>query len=129
MDEKTKNNLVGILAVLTVLLFIGTVGSFNASLKERKLKEKEMATRMDAEEKLNKFSREESGQVEKIKSLQQALDAAGSELEAVKKTLAQEQMVNSSLKDDLQKITKRNEALEEKIKEPPAIGKSQTIRK
>ena len=123
MDEALKNRLVIVLAVLTAIFFFGTLSSCNSAMRHKAAHEKEMASRLQLEEKMGKFSQEKSALEEKAKAKEKEADEAKSELENVKKSLLQEQMVNQSIKEELQKETRLKEALENDLKESKGSGK------
>jgi len=92
-----------ILAILTVGFFSGMVTSCSSAMRQKALHDKEMAARLQLEEKINKFSQERSALEEKIKAKEKEAEEAKAALEEAKKTLVQEQSVVQGSKDDLQK--------------------------
>ncbi len=124
MEEGFKNRIILILAILTVIFFIGTFGSCNSARRNRVARDREMATRLDLEERMSKFTQDRATIEEKLKSLTQELDEEKAAGEATKKALLQEQLVNQSLKEELQKVTKLKEALEEDLKDALVTGKA-----
>lgn len=123
MDEALKNRIVIILAVLSVVFFFGTLSSCNNAMRQKAARDKEMAGRLALEEKMNKFSQEKSVLEEKIKAKEKEAQDLKDALEATQKTLAQGQLVNTSLKEELQKETKLKESLEENLKGAAAESK------
>ncbi len=117
MEENLKSRLVVILGILTVIFFISTIGSCSNAARQKSLREKEMMTRLDSEEKLSKFLQEKQALEAKLASANQALEEEKAGMGAAKKALLQEQLVNQSLKDELQKVNKLKEALEEDLKD------------
>lgn len=124
MEEAMKNRFILILAILSATLFIATIGSCTNAFKQKTARDKEMVTRLDLEEKMAKFSQEKKSMSEKIKSVQKESEEEKAACEATKKTLIQEQLVNQSIKDELTKVTKLKEALEEDLKEALVAAKS-----
>lgn len=112
IEEGVKNRLIIILAVLCIIFFISTVSSCGSSVKEKQAFNKEMASRMDLEEKISKFTQEKGVFEAKLAAANQALEEQKTAAENAKKSLIEEQMINQSLKDELQKITKAKDALE-----------------
>ena len=117
MDEKAKGRIILALSVLSLLLFISTVSSCSNSMRQKSARDKEMAARLDSEEKASKVLQEQSKTALTLKSVQKELEEDKASLEAEKKALVQEQMINQSLKEELQKIAKAKEALEENLKQ------------
>lgn len=117
MEESIKNRVILILIVINAIFFILAIGSCNDSRIQRKSKERERASRLDVEEKMTKSTQEKTNLEESFKKCQQVLDEEKVQLETTKKALLQEQLVNKSLKEELEKITKLKEALEEDLKE------------
>lgn len=117
MEENLKNKLLLILAVLTVLFFVSSVSSCVRIFSLGKSKEREVLVRMNAEEEKLKLIQENSTLQEKLKKSEQALEEEKAGAQATKKALVQEQLVNQSLKDELEKVNKVKEALEADLKE------------
>jgi len=117
MDEAVKNRIILILSILTIILFISTIGSCNNAFRQRAARDKEMVARLDLEEKMTKFSQGKKAMDDKIKAVQKELEEEKAASEVTKKALMQEQLVNQSLKDELTKVTRLKDALEEDLKE------------
>jgi len=111
-----KNRVVIILGVSTLALLIFNIASCVNVYNQDSLRKKEMLQRMDIEEKMSKAAQESASSFEKLKALQKELDEETAAYQTAKKALVQEQLVGKSLKDDLQKVTKLKEALEEELK-------------
>lgn len=117
MDESLKNRIVIILAVLTAVFFFATLSSCNSAMRQKAAHDKEMAARLALEEKMSKFSQDKSGLEEKAKAKEKEAQELKDTLEATKKALIQDQLVNQSLKEELEKVSKLKETLEENLKE------------
>ena len=116
MDEQLKNRLVVILAVLTAIFFFATLSSCNSAMRQKAARDKEMSARLQLEEKMSKFSSEKSALEEKAKAKEKEAEEAKQNFETTKKALVQEQLVNESLKEELQKVSKLKEILENDLK-------------
>lgn len=123
MEEAIKNRIILILSILSAILFISTLGSCNNAFRQKAARDKEMVTRLDLEEKMTKFSQEKIAADDKIKAIQKQSEEEKAANEVAKKALMQEQLVNQSLKDELSKVTKLKDTLEEDLKEA-LTGKS-----
>jgi len=115
-----KNRVVIILAILVLALFVFNVGSCLNAYNQNSNRKKEMFQRMDLEEKMAKTVQENANITAKLKEVQKQLDEAAANYQAAKKALSQEQMITNNLKEDLQKLTKAKEALEEEFKKETA---------
>jgi len=124
MVEGIKNRITLVLAVVTAILFIGTVGSCSNAARQKNARDKEMATRLDLEEKMSKFAQEKLALENKLNTATQELLDEKAAHQATKKALVQEQLVGQSLKEELQKVTKIKEALEEDL----ALTKGKTTK-
>ena len=124
MQDLIKNKAVVVLGIAAAVFFIGTVGSCSNAYRNKLARDKEMLVRMESEEKLARFMQEKNQLEAKMKELTQASEAEKTAHQAAQKTLLQEQLVNQSLKDELQKLTKLKEALEQDLKELLATGKT-----
>ena len=92
-----------ILAILTVAFFFGMISSCSNAMRQKALRDKEMAARLQLEEKMNKFSQERSALEEKVKAKEKEVEEAKAALEESRKNLVQEQLAVQGSKDDLQK--------------------------
>ncbi len=124
MEESFKNRIILILGILTVIFFIGTVSSCSNAKRQKVARDKEMAARLDLEEKMNKFGQEKLALEKKITALSQELAEVQATGETTNKALLQEQLVSDSLKKEILKLTKLKEKLEEDLKEALVTGKS-----
>ncbi|MDD5408612.1 MAG: hypothetical protein PHC71_00755 [Candidatus Omnitrophica bacterium] len=106
MDDALKNRIVVILAILSCIFFFGTLSSCNNAMRQKAGRDKEMAARLQMEEKMNKFSQERSALEERAKAKEKEAEEAKAALEETKKVLAQEQLANQNLTDELQKANK-----------------------
>ena len=117
MEEAAKNKLMLILAVLTLIFLITTVGSCSNYRMQKTARNKEMATRLDLEEKMSKYTTEKAVSEQKLAAALQGMEEEKTAHQATKKALLQEQLVNQSLKEELEKVSKLKETLEEDLKE------------
>lgn len=123
-----ENRVILVLTILTVIFFMSTVGSCSNAHRLKLARDKEMATRLDLEEKMNKFVQEKTTWEDKLDSLTQDLEKEKAAHEATKGVLTQEQLVTQSLKEELEKLTQLKETLEDDLKEALIKGKSGTKR-
>jgi hypothetical protein len=123
MDEALKNKIVVILAVLTAFFFFGTLGSCNSAMRQKAARDKEMAARLALEEKTSKYVQEKSALEEKTKAKENEVQELKAALETANKALVQDQLVGQSLKEELQKVTKLKETLEEDLRQALINGK------
>lgn len=119
-----KNRVVIILAILSLILFFGTLSSCNSAMRQKTGRDKEMAARLQLEERISKFSQERSALEEKVKAKEKESEEVKITLEVTKKVLVQEQLINQSLKDELQNITKLKDALSDDLKKASVSGKN-----
>lgn len=123
MVEFLKNRTVVILSILVGVFFFTTLNSCSNSIRQKSARDKEMAVRIALEEKTSKYAQEKSTLEEKDKAKASQIHELETSLETAKKALVQEQLVNQSLKEELQKATKRNEVFEIELKQALADGK------
>ncbi len=129
MEKNMLSKVIVPLAVVALVCFVVSVSSCNNARVQKNARDKEMATRMEVEEKLNKYLQEGTDLSEKLKKTQQALDEEKAAHQSTQQALEQEQLVNQSLKEELKKVTKLNEALEQDLKGALTSGKSSSPRK
>ncbi len=123
MGEGIKGKGVLILSVVTALFFVWTLGSCIDARRMRSARDKEMASRLDIEEKMSSYANDKANLENKLKKLENDLAEEKSAHELTKKDLAQEKLINQSLNDELQKVTKIKDALENDLKQVLATGK------
>ena len=124
MEEAIKNRIILILAIVTIIFFVISIGSCSKARQMRLIREDEMAKRLDVEAEFAKFSQEKAGLDEKLKAKEKELEEEKASHVATKKDLLQEQLISQSLKEELTKVTKLKEALEEDLKEALVANKS-----
>ncbi|MBN2830830.1 MAG: hypothetical protein JXL82_00915 [Candidatus Omnitrophica bacterium] len=127
MEGLPKNRQVVILLVLCISFFILNIGSCISSYSQGSLRKKEMAQRLDAEEKLVRLSQEKVSLTGKLNAKEKELEEERVAFQATKKALLQEQMVCQTLKDELQKVTKVKETLETDLKK--ALKESKKVKR
>ncbi|HTY45392.1 MAG TPA: hypothetical protein VMD52_05335 [Patescibacteria group bacterium] len=124
MEEVIKTRVIIILSVIAVIFFLLSVSSCLGARNQKLALDRERAASWDSEQRMSKFLQEKKALDVKLDGLTKDLEAEKAGHEATKKTLIQEQMINNSLKEELQKITKLKEALEEDLKEALMAAKS-----
>lgn len=111
-----QNRLTLILGILCALFFLSTVKSCSDAYRLKVARDKEMLSRMDAEEKITKFNEGKTELEKRVNDLAKQLEQEKAAHNEVKKALAEEQLVDQSLKDELLKVTKVKDALEQDLK-------------
>ncbi len=119
-----KNRIIIILAVLSAVFFFGTLSSCNSAMRQKAARDKEMAARLAMEERSSKHLQERTLLEEKAKAKENEAAQAKAELEIVKKDLTQNELVNQSLREELEKVTKLKESLEAQVKQALTDGRS-----
>lgn len=123
LNDALKNRIVVILAILLVVFFFSSLSSCNNARHQKISRDKEMAARFALEEKMSRFSQDRSILEEKIKAKEKEVQELKTTLEGLNKSLVGEQLINQSLKEELQKVTKLKDALEADLKERNEDGK------
>ena len=111
----SKNRIIIILAVLNVIFLLNTVDLYTKSKKCIAVKRKEEILRYDAEKDLNKVTNDKLV----IESKMQKAEAA----------LLQEQLINKGLNEQVDELSKLNEALKQDLKNAMVSGKSEKTKK
>lgn len=123
IDQGLKDKALIVLAGTTLVLCFGMLSSCSSSSRQKSAWRSEMSKRLDLEERMTKFSQEKSGLEEKAKAKAKELEVEQAANQTTKKALLQEQLINMSLKEELQKVTKLKEALEKDLKNALVTGK------
>ena len=111
------------LAILSLGLFVFNIGSCISSYGQNAELKKEMAQRLDTEEKMTRANQEKAALLEKLKIKEKESEEDKAALQATRKALTQEQLVCRNLQDELEKVTKLKEALEGNLKKALADNK------
>jgi len=117
MDENLKNRLLITLCVFSLVFFFSTLSSCNSTMHEKASRNKEMAMRLALEERISKFSQETASLQEKAKAKEIEAQELKVKLGEVEKNLAQNQLLNQSLKEELQKASFLKQCQESDSKE------------
>ena len=123
MGDFLKNRSVIILAILLAIFFFGTLSSCSSAMRQKAARDKEMVARLALEEKTGKYAQEKAALEEKAKAKENQVEELTVSLEGTKKALVQEQLINISLKEELAKVTKLKETLEEELRQALIDGK------
>lgn len=129
MEETIKNRVILILIILSIMFLVSSIGSCFNVRQYKSSREEEMSKRLEAEEKLSKIMQEKVVLSNKLADAQKTLEEEKASHQATKKALVQEQIVGQSLKEEMVKVTKLKEALEEDLKEALVTDKNVKIRK
>jgi hypothetical protein len=124
-----KNRIVIVLGILNVIFMLIAVNSCSQSKKCIDAKHKEEIMRYDAQQELNKISRDKLSIEEKMRLAETSLSQATAAAETAQKALLQEQLVNKSLKVEIEKVSRLKDALEQDLKNALVSGKSEKPRK
>lgn len=117
MGEGIKDRIILILIVLMIIFFVSTVSSCLEVAKLKKTINQEMTVRMESEESALNLSRENADLKQKIAQLNTDLDQEKAAHKVTRDTLNQELLVSQSLREEIEKLTKLKEKLEENLKE------------
>ncbi len=117
MEDNIKNKIIIILALLAVIFLVVSFGSCNNFHKQKLSRNKEMAMRLDLEEKLSKLYQDKNNLERDLKTISKDFEGEQIAHDATKETLSQEQLANQNLKEELEKVTKLKEILEADLKE------------
>ena len=117
MEEGVKNKFILILTILTIIFFISSISSCLDNRRQRADRDKEMAQRMDLEEKMTNVSAESAKLEKKIEDLNRLIEEEKAAHGKTQEALSKEQELNKTLIDELDKMTKLKGALEEDLKD------------
>jgi len=125
MEENIiKNRIIIALSIVVLMLLVSNISSCSSAYRSRNARDKEMATRMGLEEKMSAFTQQKASVEEKIAQLNKTLEEEKGAHQTTKTLLSQEKLINDSLKDELEKVIKLKESLEEDLKEALVASKA-----
>lgn len=110
VDEQVQNKVLLAAIILAVVCLVLAISSGIAASKNKLSLQREMALRLEVEEKL-------AGISSKSTTLESDLKASQDQLMRTKTALEQEKLSNEALKTELDKLTKLKEQLEKDLKE------------
>lgn len=117
MGDNFKERSFPILMALTFIFFITTINSCSGLQKIKSLKKQEENKRLDAEEEASNLMRESTLWQEKMKAKDKEVELERSNHQKTKEALLEAQAAAQAAKDELAKINKVKEALEEELKD------------
>lgn len=124
-----KNKKLLSLIILFLIFFIIALGSCSNIQKKKRLIQKEISQRMNLEQRLANFEGEKQKLENNLLVCQKELQELKQELETTKAALSQEQLINSSLKKELDKVNRLKEALEEDLQQgPPEVSTQEKMK-
>ena len=129
MEEGIKNRIILILSLLVIMFIIATASSCNNAYRQKLYRDKEMAARLELEEGIAKSAQEKTVLEERLAAKEKELDEEKLAHQETKNALAKEQSENKSQKEELDKVTKLKEALEENLKEALVTNKPEKSKK
>lgn len=129
MEEGVKNKIILILFILCVIFFISTISSCASAQRYKTGRDKEINARFDLEQKLEGLEKEKQVYEGRLSALTQELNQEKAAHELTKKELLQEQLASQGLKDEVVKVTRLKEKLEEDLKEALVATKSAKSKK
>ena len=117
MDANKMKLIIIVLAVLTCIGFSVAAVSCRDSMQQKVSVNQEKSSRFDLEKKINDLTQENVKLGTQLRKAGEDSEAQNASVQAMKNTFEQEQLVNKSLKEELQKVNKLKEALEQNLKE------------
>ncbi len=127
MEGDSKTRLILILSISTVLFLVTTVTSCSQVRRQLGRHRQEMEKRLDFEEQASKLVRDKAVLEEKNKKLTVALEEKVTQTDKAAKALSQEELINQSLKEEIEKLSKRIEKLEADLKEALAVKPADSV--
>lgn len=117
VEEEVKNRIILIVGILCLILFFWAIGTSSELSKQKKNLQNEIRKRLGFEEQNTIFLEERPVLEEQIKQLNSQLEQEKEEHAKTKKAFSGEQLANESIKEELEKVTRLKEALEDDLKE------------
>ncbi len=117
IDEALKNRIILIISILCLIFFFAVVGSTKKSLKYERDWKAELRKRMELEEQNMDHVKEKVILENNNKQMTDQLVKEKKSHEDTKKSLAKEQLDVKSVKEELGKLNRLKDALEDDLKE------------
>lgn len=122
--EFLKNKLVVVLGICNIVFLLVAVQSCVQGRKYLAVKHGEEIKRYDAEKSLNDVKQEKDALEAALRKAEESFAGERAVFDAAQKTLLQEQLINQSLKAEIDKLRKLNSALENDLKNAVVSGKA-----
>jgi septal ring factor EnvC (AmiA/AmiB activator) len=119
MEDRNKNIVIFVLAIVCVFLFVILLNTYVASRKEKFAFFEEKALRWDLEQKAKELTNGRKALEEKLDAALKSLETEKTLHAAAKKSAGELQATVDALKEDLKKMTQEKEALEKQLSEIP----------
>lgn len=123
MDEKLRLKIMIALAGLCLFFMALWIGSCGRTGTYKKLSILEKEKRLDTEKSRDELLTIRAGLEARVRSLEQTLADEAVALDGLKKSLTQQQLVAKSLQDEMAKLNKAKQELEEQLKQAVWQGK------
>lgn len=117
IEDAVKNRIILIVSTLCLIFFFWAIGAHSEIGKYKKNMQDEIRKRIEMEEQNTNFLKEKSNFVESIKQLTAQLEEEKAANQATKKALVEEQLMNDSLKQEVEKEARLKQVIEEDLKE------------
>lgn len=127
IEDAVKNRIILIIGTLCLIFFFWAIGAHSEIGKYKSNLQEELRKRIEIEEQNAGFAKEKSTLEGNIKQLSSQVEEEKAAHQATKKALVEEQSSNAGLKEEIEKITRLKEALEDDLKE--ALMKDQQKQK
>jgi CHASE3 domain sensor protein len=114
MRVNLKDRIILLLSLLTIILFISSIGSYQNLSKQRKLANHEISKRMESEEKIVNLSNRNKDLEQQLNRLQAALSTERTNYKSDTRALNNEIL---RLKDELEKTIQLKESLREQLRQ------------
>ncbi len=114
MKADVKNKIVLVLGLLTIIFFIASIRFYQDTVEQKKLLNQERRMRMGLEEGVSDLSNQNADLEQEINQLEKMLNQEKVAHQTTQQTLNQE---ISKLKEELAKVTKLKQKLEENLGE------------
>lgn len=117
MEEGLKNRIILVISIVCLIFFLWASGVSRELSREKRNLQQETGKRMELEEESLKFHQAKAAFDEKASQLNAQLEEEKAALEEAKKSLSQELLTNKTIKEELEKVTRLKETLEDDLKD------------
>ena len=117
MEEGEKNRFIAILILIGIIFFVLWLSAKTELSRQKNVTANKAALSMELEEKNVKLEKEKAALEIELKNSRAHQEEEKDSLEAVKKTLSQEQIAQAALKGELERVTLLKDRLENDLKE------------
>jgi hypothetical protein len=124
MDDTQRNRVILVLVIAVVILAIVSFVSSSTAYRQKVARDQEMLSRLEVEEKMNKVVQEDQKRNFNVRKIQEEMVDERISHQQTKEALVREQLISQSLREELEKKNREQDAGSALQAQEPAMPKT-----